>query len=153
MRVKSLYTLLVVPARMVGREVRTIVSPTTGIEIPVIAAKGMVFSCWTPSKEELVKINSGLPVWLIQRGPSIPEMTMLVGDRSEVIPRDFMLEAINETPRKEDEMVQNLEKQRLERVRWQEQNRLFAKVFLALCATLGLIISGKILVYLLHFHP
>jgi len=82
------------PATLIGRGVRTIESTKTGIRIPVISAKGLVFSAWQPSPEELQDLLRGSYVWLVQRGPLIPEMTMQVGQEQDVIPSDVRLRAI-----------------------------------------------------------
>lgn len=82
------------PATLIGRGVRTIESAQTGIRIPVISAKGLVFSAWQPSPEELQDLLRGSYVWLVQRGPMIPEMTMQVGQEQDVIPGDVRLRAI-----------------------------------------------------------
>lgn len=77
-----------IPARLLGKNVRTLVNSATGLSIPVIASRGMVFSAWTPSKEELSLLQDGKPVWLIQRGAHIPEMVMSVGEEQFVVPKD-----------------------------------------------------------------
>ena len=71
-------------------------SSHSGVQIPCIAARGLVFSAWTPSPEELAAINGGSPVWLVQRGPYIPDMAMRVGSELEVIPHDLVKHAIDE---------------------------------------------------------
>lgn len=74
------------PASMTGPEFRRLVSHSTGLEIPVIAAKGLVFSGWLPSKEDLQALQRGEPLWLVQRGEYIPEMHMIVGKKEAVVP-------------------------------------------------------------------
>lgn len=39
---------------------------------------------------------AGSPVWLVQRGPYIPDMTMRVGKEYDIIPHDLMKSAIEE---------------------------------------------------------
>ena len=85
-----------IPAELKGPAVRTITSTVTGVAIPVISARGLVFSAWTPSPEELAAMAAGSPVWLVQRGPYIPDMTMRVGKEFDIIPHDLMKSAIEE---------------------------------------------------------
>ena len=73
-----------------------------------------MFSSWTPSKEELELLNGGAPVWLIQKGNYIPEMTMMAGTRDMVVPPITALETLNDQEnekiavlaRKENEFVE-----------------------------------------------
>ena len=81
------------PATISGKDVRFLTSPSTGIKIPVIAARGNVFSAWVPSPEDLDALKKGEPLWLVQRGDYIPEMHMVVGRRDTVVPVEFSLEA------------------------------------------------------------
>ena len=78
-----------------GMDVRHLVSASTGLDIPVIAAKGMVFSAWEPSPEDIEKFKMGHPLWLIQKGIAVPEMTMLVATRNEVVPASYTREAVD----------------------------------------------------------
>jgi hypothetical protein len=81
------------PLVMTGAEVRTLMSNTTGLNIPVIAARGLVFSGWMPSPEDLKQLAAGEPLWLVQRGQHIPEMHMIVGRKEAVIPAPIKTEA------------------------------------------------------------
>jgi hypothetical protein len=72
-------------------------SVETGTDMTVIAAKGLVFSAWAPSPEELELLSGGHPLWLIQRGPFIPEMTLRVGSQENVVPHDMMRAAVTDT--------------------------------------------------------
>jgi len=76
-----------------GAEVRTLKNHTTGAELNVIAARGMVFSSWRPSPEEAVMLQSGKPVWVIIRGEIVPEFHLQVGDRNEVVPPEIIKRA------------------------------------------------------------
>lgn len=81
------------PYVLVGPEVRTLISNTTGLEIPVIAARGLVFSAWTPEPEDIKRLAAGEPLWLVQRGEAIPEMHMVVGRKDAVVPEPVKNEA------------------------------------------------------------
>lgn len=85
-----------IPAELKGPAVRNITSTITGVVIPVISARGLVFSAWTPSPEELAALAKGSPLWLVQRGPYIPDMTLRVGAEFDVIPHDLMRDAVAE---------------------------------------------------------
>jgi len=82
-----------ISVKLMGSEVRTLTNNTTGAELSVIASRGMVFSCWRFSREELADVASGKPVWLIIRGEVIPELVMAVGDRKQVVPPDIIKQA------------------------------------------------------------
>lgn len=82
------------PATLIGKNVQKLGPSTTGMVIPAIASRGLVFTAWTPSPEETEQIKRGKLVWLIQRGGYIPEMTMIVGDESNVVPVDIKLEGM-----------------------------------------------------------
>lgn len=85
-----------IAARLFGPGVQRLTSGETGIPFDAIAARGLVFTCWTPSPEELELLKSGLPVWLIQRGPFIPDMSMRVGKQEEVIPHNLIAAAVSQ---------------------------------------------------------
>ncbi len=76
-----------------GAEVRTLKNNTTGMELNVIAARGMIFSSWRPSREEMLALNAGKPVWVVIRGELVPEFTLAVGDRNEVVPPEIIRRA------------------------------------------------------------
>lgn len=76
-----------------GAEVRTLKNLTTGNTLNVIAARGMVFSSWRPSPEELTALISGKPVWCVIRGEIVPEFHLQVGDRNEVVPPEIIKRA------------------------------------------------------------
>lgn len=126
------------PIELKGTDVRFLVSSTTGLKVPVIAARGLVFSAWAPSPEELKQLNEGVPVWLVQRGVAVPEMTMIVAERRQVIPTDLAKEAQNT---KLDEKVQMLarENDKLDRMAyWVSLGILTALVFvIGACIYLG----------------
>lgn len=82
------------PMLMSGPDVRYLESKTTGLQIPVVASRGLVFSPWVPSKEDIIAFEKGEPLWLVQRGDAIPEMHMIVGKRHEVVPPEIKREAI-----------------------------------------------------------
>lgn len=94
-----------IPAQLAGKEVRQIYSPSTGISIPVIYGRGMVFSAWQASPEEIQKLKDGFPLWLIQRGTHIPEMTLVVAEKAEIVPRDIIIEAVSRENEDTEEMV------------------------------------------------
>ena len=71
------------------------VAASTGTKIPVITARGLVFSAWTPSPEELKQMQEGVPLWLIQKATFIPEMTMVVGERRMVVPHSLHVAAVD----------------------------------------------------------
>lgn len=81
------------PVALNGAEVRTLKNNTTGDSLHVIASRGLVFSSWRFSPEELIAVKAGKPVWLIIRGELVPEMTMTVGDRNEVVPPEIIKRA------------------------------------------------------------
>jgi hypothetical protein len=85
-----------IPALLVGPDVRTLKSQATGVNIPCITAKGLVFMAFDPTPEEKELLRMGLPVWVVARGPFIPELTLRVGERKEVIPFDLQRAAIAE---------------------------------------------------------
>lgn len=76
-----------------GAEVRTLKNLTTGNELNVIAARGMVFSSWRPTREEMTALTSGKPVWVVIRGEMVPEFHLQVGDRNEVVPPEIIKRA------------------------------------------------------------
>lgn len=95
-----------------GSEVRTLKNHTTGAELAVIASRGMVFSSWRFSPEELVAVQSGKPVWVVIRGEAIPEFHLQVGDRNEVVPPEIIrraqkADAILNTPLGEQVVAKN----------------------------------------------
>ncbi len=101
-----------IPVRLDGAEVRTLKNNTTGDQLSVIAARGMVFSSWRFSAEELAAVARGKPVWLVIRGELIPEITMTVGDRNEVVPPEIIKraqrqDAILKTPEAEAVISKN----------------------------------------------
>ena len=98
------------PATLIGKNVQKLGPSTTGMVIPAIASRGLVFTAWTPSPEETEQIKRGKLVWLIQKGGYIPEMTMIVGDESNVVPTDIKLEGMvgpDKTMQRIDQAVAN----------------------------------------------
>ena len=85
------------PLTMVGRDVRYLVSGNTGLKIPVISARGLVFSAWVPTPEDLELFKRGQPLWLVQRGEAIPEMHMIVGNKDQVIPAEIRRDSFDAT--------------------------------------------------------
>lgn len=81
------------PVELNGAEVRTLQNHTTGDKLAVIAARGMVFSSWRFSPEELIAVRAGKPVWVIIRGEIVPEFHLAVGDRTEVVPPEIIKRA------------------------------------------------------------
>lgn len=82
------------PAWLSGKNVQQLGPSTTGVVIPAITSRGLVFTAWVPSPEETEHIKKGKLIWLIQRGGYIPEMTLIVGDESNVVPADIKLEGM-----------------------------------------------------------
>lgn len=78
---------------LTGAEVRTLTNNVTGSRLNVIAARGMVFSSWRFSPEELAAVRSGKPVWVIMRGEIVPEFHLQVGDRNEIVPPEIIKRA------------------------------------------------------------
>lgn len=83
-----------VPAILIGKNVRQLTSPSTGSKIAVIASRGLVFSSWSPSPEELAGLNAGQPLWCIMSGAYIPEFQLIVGEESMIIPKDVRAEML-----------------------------------------------------------
>lgn len=81
------------PVELQGSEVRTLENRTTGGLLSVIAARGLVFSCWRFTADELRGIQEGKPVWVVIRGESIPEYNLTVGNRGEVVPAEVIRKA------------------------------------------------------------
>jgi hypothetical protein len=84
----------VIPARLLGKNCQELTNTVTGEKIPVIASKGLVFSCWQFSPEEQKLVADGKPVWLVQRGEYIPDMVLSVGDEASVVPASVRKEMI-----------------------------------------------------------
>lgn len=109
---------------MDGSEVRTLKNTNTGEELAVIAARGLVFSSWRFSPEELVAVRSGDPVWVVIRGEIVPEFHLQVGRRNEVVPPEIIKrartqEAIVSSAQGKEVIAQNIRKDRLvEVVAW-----------------------------------
>lgn len=82
------------PIALAGKTVRNLISPSTGTKIPVISSRGLVFSCWRPSNEELVLLAEGKPLWVAMRGSYIPEFSIIVGTQDTIIPRDVRMDLI-----------------------------------------------------------
>ncbi len=76
-----------------GSEVRLLKNETTGDDLHVIAARGMVFSSWRPSPEEKQMLMNDKPVWVIMRGQLVPEFILAVGDRNQVVPPEIIKRA------------------------------------------------------------
>lgn len=83
-----------VPCALYGKNVRKLINPGNGLEISVMTSRGMVFSCWQPTTEEVDQIKRGEPVWLVQQGSYIPQMTLSVGREEMVVPHDICLESM-----------------------------------------------------------
>ena len=83
-----------ISATLRGPGVQQMNSLETGMAMDAIYSRGLVFTAWTPSREELDSLLRGEPVWLIQRGPFIPEMSLKVGSQEDVIPAPLMRDAI-----------------------------------------------------------
>lgn len=81
------------PVELNGAEVRTLQNHTTGSRLHVIAARGMVFSSWRFSPEELAAVKLGKPVWVVIRGEIVPEFHLQAGDRNEVVPPEIIKRA------------------------------------------------------------
>ena len=75
------------PSLLDGPEVRTL-SGVPGVcdDLKVIPRNGCIFSSWRPSPEEMSMLSQGATVWLVVRGEHHPVVTMIVGDRKQVIP-------------------------------------------------------------------
>lgn len=86
------------PVTLTGKGVRTLESTESGIRIPCFSAKGLVFTAWQPTPEELRELLKGSLIWIVQRGPYIPEMTVRVGEERDVIPGNLRLNAATEEP-------------------------------------------------------
>jgi hypothetical protein len=107
-----------IPANLSGREVQYMTSTSTGTKIPTIVSRGMVFTPWEASPEDLKLLQNGHFLWLVQRGDSIPDMHMVVGPYDQVVPTDMRLEAIRSVApetvefsvkiRKENERIKSL---------------------------------------------
>lgn len=76
----------------------------------------MVFSAWQPSKEEIVALQAGAMVWLMQRGAFIPEMALQVGRQEDVVPVDVLREAVS-PPKIEQELINRVTEERRKKVR------------------------------------
>ena len=87
---------------MQGSEVRQLENHTTGDKLHVIAARGMVFSCWRPSPEEKQALQMDKPVWVVIRGVHVPEFLLTVGDRNQVVPPEIIKRA-----RRNDEILKS----------------------------------------------
>ncbi len=98
------------PAILRGPGVQVMLTPETKNEVHVISARGLVWSCWNPSPEDIVKLAAGEPLWLIQRGPFIPEMSMRVGKQEDTIPVNFMRAAAKQALPGGDEHEQAVRK-------------------------------------------
>lgn len=83
-----------------GSEVRHLRNETTGDQLAVIAARGLVFSAWRPSPEEQLMLQAGKPVWVVMRGSIVPEFLLTVGDRNQVVPPEIIKRA-----RRNDEIL------------------------------------------------
>lgn len=126
------------PATLVGPAVRKLTSATTGLKIPCISAKGLVFTAWVPSPEEVEDMVKGHPVWVVMRGPYIPELMVRVGEEKEVIPVDVKTRAIQEA------LPDDPHEEAVRRWKPTEQDRLYGRIMLALLA-LVLIYGGAAL--------
>ena len=82
------------PIRLVGRNVLELTAPSTGNKIPMIASRGLCFSPWVPSAEEIELLKSGKTIWAIFHGNRIPEFQLIVGDQEMIIPSDVRREMI-----------------------------------------------------------
>jgi len=99
-----------------GSEVRMLENHTTGDKLHVIAARGMVFSCWRPSIEEKHMLAADKPVWVVIRGVHVPEFLLTVGDRNQVVPPEIIKIA-----RKNGQVVDSPEYAKaMTRHRWRE---------------------------------
>ena len=80
------------PVKLEGSEVRKLSG--AGMELAVITSRGLCFSAWSPSAEDLSAMGRGEPLWLVQKGSAIPAQHMVVGVKSAVIPPDMREEAV-----------------------------------------------------------
>lgn len=85
-----------IPCQLFGPEVRHLTSNLSGVSVPCISAKNMVFMAWSPTPEEKKALLEDSPIWVAARGPFIPEMTLRVGSQAEVIPYDLQQAAVRE---------------------------------------------------------
>jgi hypothetical protein len=104
-----------IPALLVGPDVRTLKSQATGVNIPCISARGLVFMAFDPTPEEKQLISMGCPVWVVARGPFIPELTLRVGQKGEVVPHDLQRAAIQENVPGGDDHEQVVRRYRADR--------------------------------------
>jgi hypothetical protein len=122
------------PYAIAGSEVKELVSKETGRTVHVVASRGMVFSPWKPSPEEVDELVKGRPVWVVLRGVNIPEFTVIVGEKNVVIPPDIRHAAARShtllaSPRGKD-MVESI-------ARDERRVELIARLYLVGLASLG----------------
>ena len=124
------------PANIVGPGVRHMISQSTGMKIPTIAARGLVFTPWQPSPEEIQALEAGAFLWLVQRGTYIPEMSMMVGMQADVVPRDLQLEALEDVSPDRQRLIENLLEAKSTLINKRE--RMIQIIFLTLALACGL---------------
>ena len=105
------------PYAIAGAGVRSLVSQDTGRTVQVLQARGLVFSAWRASPEELAELNKGRHVWVVIKGPSVPEFQLVVGPRETVVPPDLEYSAIRAATLVKTPMGQDLIKSQ-ERDHW-----------------------------------
>lgn len=102
-----------ISAKLSGPNVKQLVNPSTGVTVDVMSSRGMVFSCWTPSPEEIELLSNGKPLWLIQKGSHIPEMCLVVGDQSFIVPSEQRMTASSD-----EALVHDILRERETNQRW-----------------------------------
>jgi hypothetical protein len=84
------------PVALVGKNVYTLGPTTAGVKLYAISSRGMTFIPFEFSREEVEQAIKGRPLWAVFRGTHIPEMTMVVGEKGMVIPRDVQMDMLSE---------------------------------------------------------
>jgi len=79
-----------IPCTIDGSETRILKNPITGADLHVIAARGLVFTAWRFTAEELRQVNAGAPVWVVLHGEVLPVFNLTVGRRNEVVPPEII---------------------------------------------------------------
>lgn len=83
------------PISLVGKNVYRLGPTTAGVTLHAISSRGMTFIPFQFSKEELQRALEGKPMWAVFRGSHIPEMTCIVGEQSEIVPRHVHLDMLS----------------------------------------------------------
>lgn len=79
-----------IPCPIDGSETRVLKNPITGADLHVIAARGLVFTAWRFTAEEMRQVNEGAPVWVVLHGEVLPVFNLTVGRRNEVVPPEVI---------------------------------------------------------------